>query len=93
MFIKKLLLAIILVPIYGYAAEILVDKTNGSLVVSKGENALVEYRIEPIKNPAGGSTFKGSNFIHPLKTPSGFCVTDSQPNDHPHHFGLWWPWK
>lgn len=41
----------------------------------------------------GGDKFKGSNFIHPLKTPSGFTGTDFQPVDHLHHFGLWWPWK
>lgn len=44
-------------------------------------------------NPKGGDEFKGSNFIHPLKTPAGFCLTDLQPSDHLHHFGLWWPWK
>lgn len=46
-----------------------------------------------MENPTGGYGFKGSNFIHSLKTPSGFCVTDLQPDDHLHHFGLWWPWK
>lgn len=54
---------------------------------------LVTYQAEPLENPKGGHDFKGSNFIHPLKTPSGFVVTDSQPDDHLHHFGLWWPWK
>lgn len=54
---------------------------------------LVVYQAAPLKTPTGGEKFKGSNFIHPLKTPSGFIVTDSQPKDHAHHFGLWWPWK
>ena len=54
---------------------------------------LVSYQAKPLSNPRGGDTFAGSDFIHPLKTPSGFIVTDIQPDDHLHHFGLWWPWK
>ena len=57
-----------------------------------GQN-MGSYQAAPMRAPKGGKRFKGSNFIHPLKTPSGFVVTDSQPDDHPHHFGLWWPWK
>lgn len=55
--------------------------------------ALVTYQAAPLSAPLGGGKFEGSNFNHPLKTPSGFVVTDSQPKDHLHHFGLWWPWK
>lgn len=54
---------------------------------------LLSYQSAPLSNPRGGERFRGSNFIHPLKTPSGFVVTQSQPGDHMHHFGLWWPWK
>ena len=54
---------------------------------------LAFYQAKPLSNPDGGETFKGSNFIHPLKTPSGFVLTQIQPSDHKHHFGLWWPWK
>ncbi len=54
---------------------------------------LVTYQAAPLQEPKGGDLFKGSNFIHPLKTPAGFTVTDFQPDDHLHHFGLWWPWK
>lgn len=66
--------------------------SNKVAVPVEGKN-LVFYQAGPILEPTGGERFKGSNFIHPLKTPSGFTVTDSQPGDHLHHFGLWWPWK
>ncbi len=66
---------------------------EGTLFLYADGNELLGYRYQPLENPAGGEKFKGSNFIHPLKTPSGFCVTDFQPDDHLHHFGLWWPWK
>ena len=42
-------------------------------------NDLVTYQAFPMSNPLGGEKFKGSNFIHPLKTPSGFTLTNSQP--------------
>ena len=63
------------------------------LVVSCSSVDLAAYQRQPMANPKGGDKFKGSNFIHPLKTPSGFVVTGFQPDDHLHHFGLWWPWK
>ena len=44
-------------------------------------------------NPPGGDAFRSSAFLHPLTTPSGFVWTQGQPGDHPHHAGLWWPWK
>ncbi|ADE53981.1 PmoA family protein [Coraliomargarita akajimensis] len=56
--------------------------------------ALVTYQALPMTDHYKGAAFQGSNFIHPLKTPSGFVLTESAPTtDHPHHFGLWWPWK
>jgi hypothetical protein len=63
------------------------------LQITVDHRALVSYQSAPMASPKGGAAFKGSNFIHPLKTPSGFVVTDLQPDDHLHHFGLWWPWK
>lgn len=57
------------------------------------DDLLVHYQSKPLSEPIGGNAFKGSNFLHPIKTPAGFVVTDSQPEDHLHHFGLWWPWK
>ena len=63
------------------------------LTVKVGEKGFVSYQASPMTTAKGGSKFQGSNFIHPLKTPSGFVVTGMQPADHLHHFGLWWPWK
>ncbi|MGB0369996.1 MAG: PmoA family protein [Opitutales bacterium] len=77
-------------------AVLLVAETaanDGLLSIDVDGQALVSYQAKPLVNPEGGKHFNGSNFIHPLKTPSGFVVTDLQPSDHRHHFGLWWPWK
>ena len=69
------------------------DKGKEIMQIVVEGRKLVTYQSEPMSKPRGGDMFKGSNFIHPLKTPSGFVVTDLQPDDHLHHFGLWWPWK
>lgn len=66
---------------------------DGALTVTVGGKKLISYQAKPMEQPKGGDRFKGSNFIHPLKTPAGFTVTDLQPGDHLHHLGLWWPWK
>ncbi len=63
------------------------------IALSVDGKELAHYQAKPLSNPKGGKKFQGSNFIHPLRTPSGFLVTDLQPSDHLHHFGLWWPWK
>lgn len=67
------------------------DTDPGRIAVDP--EGLVIYQARPLVHPVGGDAFRGSNFIHPLKTPSGFVITGHQPADHPHHFGLWWPWK
>lgn len=69
------------------------EEKRSTLFLSNDGKELLGYRFQPLENPVGGDKFAGSNFIHPLKTPAGFCVTDLQPADHLHHFGLWWPWK
>ena len=68
-------------------------RADDVLPVNVEGKALIGYQAKPLSNPAGGEQFKGSDFIHPLKTPSGFTVTCIQPDDHRHHFGVWWPWK
>jgi hypothetical protein len=70
-----------------------IQTDSDRLTISRDGQELLAYQVLPMQNPAGGDPFKGSNFIHPLKTPSGFTVTDCQPADHLHHFGVWWPWK
>lgn len=66
---------------------------NGRVEATQDGKQLLVWQAESIKNPVGGESFAGSAFFHPLQTPSGFCWTLIQPDDHKHHFGLWWPWK
>jgi len=74
-------------------AALEIGTDDGTLSVRSGPVALVTYQARPMTGPVGGARFRGSAFLHPLRTPSGFVVTDLQPGDHLHHFGAWWPWK
>ena len=66
---------------------------QGVLEARLGETSLASWQSKPLAHPKGGEKFAGSAFLHSLKTPSGFEWCAIQPDDHLHHFGLWWPWK
>ncbi len=36
--------------------------------------------------------YRRSGFIHPLWSPAGNVLTNIQPPDHYHHYGIWNPW-
>ena len=66
---------------------------DGRVEAKLGERLIMAWQSKPLANARGGDKFQGSAFLHPLCTPAGFQWTESQPADHMHHFGLWWPWK
>ena len=68
-------------------------ETDGRIEAKLDGKPVFAWQAKPLEKPAGGEKFKGSAFLHPLRTPSGFEWTAIQPADHLHHFGLWWPWK
>jgi hypothetical protein len=70
-----------------------VKDDQGRIEIRDNGKLVFGWQSAPIKTPRGGPEFAGSAFIHPLCTPSGFKLTDIQPSDHLHHFGVWWPWK
>ena len=74
-------------------ADFTVSTENGRIEIKDDQQLVFGWQQSPIKNPVGGKKFTGSAFIHPLCTPSGFQLTRIQPDDHKHHFGVWWPWK
>ncbi|HSP42665.1 MAG TPA: DUF6807 family protein [Luteolibacter sp.] len=66
---------------------------DGRVLAKLNGKTVLGFQKEPLGDPKGGEKFAGSQFIHPLATPSGFVTTELQPSDHLHHFALWWPWK
>ncbi len=73
--------------------SISVEQNDTTLLISKGEQAILHYRYSELPAPAGQSELFGrSGFIHPLYALSGESLTWAQPADHVHHVGLWNPW-
>ncbi|OFY65162.1 MAG: hypothetical protein A2V64_11060 [Bacteroidetes bacterium RBG_13_43_22] len=67
--------------------------TDGTLLIHKGDQNLLQYYFKTVYPPAGVDTaYKRSGFIHPLWTPKGQVLTRIQPPDHFHHYGIWNPW-
>jgi hypothetical protein len=76
----------------GKNAMNLEDK-NGGLTVKNGSLPVLQYVHRTVYPPVGIDTaYKRSGFIHPAWSPSGDTLTNIQPKDHYHHYGIWNPW-
>ena len=57
------------------------------------DQKIIGYQMDTIEVPEDvNPAYRRSGFIHPLNTPSGKRLTQIQPKDHFHHYGLWNPW-
>jgi len=77
-----------------HAAESLtavLDK-DGSIGAKSTETVLL-WRNMPAPLTGNLAKFSTSGYFQSLRTPAGFELLDVHPADHPHHCGLWWPWK
>ena len=91
--IRSLYLCVLVAAALPAHAQFKAEEKNGRIEIHDGNKLVFAYQYEPLKEPKGGEKFAASAFIHPLTTPSGFVLTDIQPDDHLHHLGVWWPWK
>ena len=68
------------------------DDGRAVTLLSAGKPVLsYNYAVTPA--PEGVSdVYARSGYIHPAWTPSGFVLTEIQPRDHYHHYGIWNPW-
>lgn len=67
------------------------DDEDLSLVVN--ENPILKYRHAVTLPPKEADPlYKRSGYIHPLYSPGGMVLTNIQPKDHYHHYGVWGPW-
>ncbi len=73
--------------------EITATDKDGALIINTADKNLLSYFHKTVYPPAGQDTnYKRSGFIHPLWTPHGQVLTNIQPKDHYHHYGIWNPW-
>ena len=67
------------------------DRHNISL--SYAGKKVLDYRHAFLEAPENVDPLYGkSGFIHPLRSPEGNILTQIQPADHYHHYGIWNPW-
>jgi len=75
------------------APAVTATAVDGTLLIHKGDQKLLQYYYKTIYPPKGVDTsYKRSGFIHPLWAPNGQVLTRIQPPDHYHHYGIWNPW-
>jgi hypothetical protein len=62
-------------------------------VLYSGDKQVFQYNSGIMLPPEGANpAYRRSGFIHPLYAPNGALLTNIQPPDHLHHYGLWNPW-
>jgi hypothetical protein len=70
-----------------------IERREGSFVMYSGDKPVLQYNSGTVYPPEGtDSVYRRSGFIHPLYAPDGTVLTEIQPPDHLHHYGLWNPW-
>jgi hypothetical protein len=78
-------------PEPGVKNHVGMDRHNISL--NYGKKKVLDYRHAFLEAPSNVDPLYGkSGFIHPLKSPEGNILTQIQPGDHYHHYGIWNPW-
>ncbi|MGN7724081.1 PmoA family protein [Chitinophaga sp. 22620] len=70
-----------------------VDNSAEGFTVKRGRRPVLFYQAAVKDVPPGVDTaFRRGGFIHPAYTPGGKVLTNIQPKDHYHHYGIWNPW-
>ncbi len=66
---------------------------DGRLEIVMKEIPVLTYQFGVYESPSPiNKVFNRSGFFHPISTLEGHVLTDIQPSDHYHHFGIWNPW-
>ena len=76
-----------------HAAETLTAVADKDGIGAKTAETVLSWRTSPAALTGNFAKFSTSGYFQSLRTPSGFELLDVHPADHPHHCGLWWPWK
>jgi len=75
------------------ATPFFITRDEKKCLIQKNELKVLQYNQAVVYPPEGvDQIFKRSAFIHPLWAPDGTRLTNIQPKDHYHHYGIWAPW-
>lgn len=69
-------------------------QTNDTVsnIYQDGNKVLTYYHEEKLPPAGADPNYRRSGFIHPLLSPQQQVLTNIQPPDHMHHYGIWNPW-
>ncbi len=73
--------------------EMRIEKENGAYIFFSGNKPVLQYNSGVTMPPEGTNpAYQRSGYIHPLYAPNSAVLTNIQPSDHLHHYGIWNPW-
>ena len=76
-------------PLMGVTVQ---PRTNNLILTENGQTVL-QYNVAMPRLPHGvGNEFARNGYIHPAWSPAGNVLTNANPADHAHHYGIWNPW-
>jgi hypothetical protein len=64
-----------------------------NLILKKNNVNVLQYNTVAPRLPGGvDQSYRRNGFIHPVWSPAGNVLTNINPTDHWHHYGIWNPW-
>ncbi|MFW5710193.1 MAG: PmoA family protein [Bacteroidota bacterium] len=70
-----------------------IETNADSSTLTMQDHPVLSYHHSEVYPPDGvDEKYRRSGFIHPLFSPGGAVLTNIQPPDHYHHYGIWNPW-
>ncbi|MDR1372652.1 MAG: PmoA family protein [Dysgonamonadaceae bacterium] len=70
-----------------------VEDTGKAIILKNAGRSVLQYNYDRTEPPEGVPELFGRNgYIHPVWSPEGNVLTEIQPPDHRHHYGIWNPW-
>lgn len=66
---------------------------EGNVRFYRNGRSVMTYQHARVLKEGADPAYARSGFLHPLFTPSGVELSDSFPEDHPHHHGIWTAWS
>ncbi len=66
---------------------------SGNIVLRKQNVNVLQYNtVEPRLPGYVDASYRRNGYIHPAWSPAGNVLTNVNPSDHLHHYGIWNPW-